>query len=273
MKSRKRFKRTAAYIILSVCGFIMVFPFLWMVATSFKVGSEIYSMSLIPKHFSIANYKKILGASPFLLWFWNSFLVSGITTASVLIFDPLVGYVFSKYHFRGKELIFLLILSTLMIPTEMMIIPWYLSVVKLRLTNTLFSLLFPGLMSAFGIFMMRQFFTGVPTDLLDAGRIDGLSELAIYRKIALPLVKPALSALGIFTFLGCWNSFLWPVIVLNDKSMYTITVGVAQFSSEMLNQWDLIMTSASIATLPVLVIFLIFQKQIIEGIQLTGVKG
>ena len=273
MKARKKTKQIIAYIILSVCGFIMIFPFLWMLATSFKTGAEVYSLSLWPKDFSLANYQKILSSSPFLLWFKNSFVIAGLTTMSVLIFDPLVGYAFAKYRFRGKDQIFLLILSTLMIPTEMMIIPWYLAVVKLRLTNSLISLLFPGLMSAFGIFLMKQFFTGVPDELLDAGRIDGLSELAIYRKVALPLVKPALSALGIFTFLGSWNSFLWPVIVLNDKSMYTITVGVAQFSSEIGNQWDLIMTGASIATLPVLIIFLIFQKQIIEGIQLTGVKG
>ena len=273
MKRRKTIRLALVYIILTVCGFIMVFPFLWMLATSFKVGSEVYSLSLIPKNFSLENYKKILTTSPFLTWFWNSFLVSAITTLSVLIFDPLVGYTFAKYRFRGKNVLFMLILSTLMIPTEMMIIPWYLAVVKLRLTNSMISLLFPGLMSAFGIFLMKQFFTGVPNDLLDAGRIDGLSELAIYRKIALPLVRPALSALGIFTFLGSWNSFLWPVIVLNNKNMYTITVGVAQFSSEILDQWDLIMTGASIATLPVLVIFLIFQKQIIEGVQLTGVKG
>jgi len=273
MKAKQNLRKAIAYIILTVCGFIMVFPFLWMLSTSFKTGTDVYSLNLIPKEFSLANYQKILSSSPFMLWFKNSFIVAGITTLSVLIFDPIVGYAFAKYEFKGKEPIFLLILSTLMIPTEMMIIPWYLAVVKFKLTNNIISLLFPGLMSAFGVFLMRQFFAGVPNELLDAGRIDGLSELAIYRKIALPLVKPALSALGIFTFLGSWNSFLWPVIVLNDKSMYTITVGVAQFSSEMANQWDLIMTGASIATLPVLVIFMIFQKQIIEGIQLTGVKG
>lgn len=273
MKKQRFTKNVIAYLVLSICGFVMVFPFLWMIATSFKVGAEVYSLSLIPKHFSLSNYIRILGTSPFLRWFANSFLVAGITTASVLLVDPLVGYVFAKYKFKGKNQIFLLILSTLMIPTEMMIIPWYLAVVKLHLANSYFSLLFPGLVSAFGIFLMRQFFQGIPDDLLDAGRIDGLSELQIYRRVALPLVKPALSALGIFTFLGNWNSFLWPVIVLSDKGLYTITVGVAQFSSEIANQWDLIMTGSSIATIPVLVIFLIFQKQIIEGIQLTGVKG
>ena len=273
MKSRRIARKAIAYIVLSLFGIIMVFPFLWMIATSFKTGSEVYSISLMPQNFSLKNYTKILSGSPFGMWFANSFLVAGITTLSVLIIDPLVGYAFAKYKFRGKNILFLLILSTLMIPTEMMIIPWYLAIVRLGVTNSYISLLFPGLVTAFGIFLMRQFFLGVPNDLLDAGRIDGLSELQIYRKVALPLVKPALSALGIFTFLGNWNSFLWPVIALNNKNLYTITVGISEFSSEMNSQWELIMTGSAIATVPVLIIFLIFQKQIIEGIQLTGVKG
>ncbi len=273
MKKKKMFSQTVAYIILTICGIIMLFPFLWMFATSFKTGTEVYSLSLIPNEFSLQNYVNILTTSPFIRWFGNSLIVSGITTISVLIFDPLVGYTFAKYNFKYKNLIFLLILSTMMIPTEMMIIPWYISISELGIGSSMVSLLFPGLISAFGIFLLRQFFTGIPTDLLDAGRIDGLSEFQIYTKVALPLVKPALSALGIFTFLGTWNSFLWPVIVLSDENLYTITVGVAQFSSEVANQWDLIMTGASIATIPVLIIFLIFQKQIIEGVQLTGVKG
>ena len=273
MKKRNIIRKTVAYVVLSLFGFVMVFPFLWMIATSFKTGVEIFSLSLIPNPLTLDNYRTIIHGSPFGRWFLNSFIVAGVNTLTVLIVDPLVGYAFAKYRFRGKNFIFLIILSTLMIPTEMMIIPWYLAIVRLKLVNTYLSLLFPGFVSAFGIFLMRQFFQGIPNDLLDAGRIDGLTELQIYRKVALPLVKPALSALGIFTFLGNWNGFLWPVIALNNKELYTITVGIAQFSSEMNTQWDLIMTGASIATLPVMIVFLIFQRQIIEGIQLTGVKG
>lgn len=273
MNKRKISKQVITYALLIVLGMIMIFPFIWMVATSFKTGKEVYSLSLMPSHFSLGNYIEVIKGSEFPRWFLNSFIVAGITTVSVLIVDPLVGYTFAKLKFRGQGVLFMIILSTLMVPTEMLIIPWYLAIIKTGLTNTYVSLLFPGLVTAFGIFLMRQFFSGIPEELLDAARIDGYSEFQIYRKIALPLVKPALSALGIFTFLGSWNAFLWPVIALDNPDKYTLPVGISLFSGEMLNQWDLIMTGATIATLPVLMIFMIFQKQIIEGIQLTGVKG
>ena len=273
MKLKNNMILTALYLSFIVIGVIMVFPFVWMIATSFKTGSDVYSLSLLPKRFTIGNYIKVLGKSDFPRWFMNSFYVAGVTTGSVLIFDPMLGYAFSKYRFRGKEAIFTMILSTMMIPTEMMIIPWYMMVNKLHWNNTYWSMLFPGLCSAFGIFLMRSFFQGVPNDLLDAGRIDGLSEFGVYTRIALPLVTPALSALGIFTFLGNWNSFLWPVIALDSKEKYTIPLALAQFSAENASQWELIMTGATVATVPIIIIFLIFQKQIIEGVQLTGVKG
>lgn len=273
MKKREQIQKLLFYIALCIIGFVMVFPFLWMVATSFKTGTEVYSLSLIPEHFSLNNYIEVIEGSNFPKWFMNSFIVAGVTTLSVLLIDPLVGYTFAKFRFRGKEPLFILILSTLMIPTEMLIIPWFLMVNKMGWNNSYWSLLFPGLVTAFGIFLMRQFFMGIPDDLLDAGRIDGLSEFGVYRKVALPLVKPALSALGIFTFLGSWNAFLWPVVALDDPSRYTLPVGIALFSGEMLNEWDLIMTGATIATIPILIVFIIFQRQIIEGIQLTGVKG
>lgn len=273
MKTKKTVQKAILYLAFIGIGVIMVFPFIWMIATSFKTGSEIYSLDLIPKNPTWKNYIKVLHGSEFPTWFLNSFFIAGITTLSVLVFDPLLGFAFCKYNFRGKNFIFAVLLSTMMIPTEMMIIPWYMMVNKLGWNNTYWSVLFPGLSSAFGIFLMRQFFTGVPNDLLDVGRIDGLSEFGVYTKVALPLVTPALSALGIFTFLGNWNSFLWPVIALDSKSKYTITLGLAQFSAENASKWDLIMTGASVATIPIIIIFLIFQRQIIEGIQLTGVKG
>lgn len=273
MRTQKKIRMALIYFFFILVGAVTVFPFIWMISTSFKTGTDIYSLSLIPKRFTWENYFRVVKGSDFVRWFANSFFVAGVTTLSVLIFDPLLGYAFSKYRFRGKEFIFTMILSTMMIPTEMMIIPWYMMVNKMNWNNTYWSMLFPGLCSAFGIFLMRQFFSGVPNELLDAGRIDGLSEFGVYARVAIPLVTPALSALGIFTFLGNWNAFLWPVIVLDSKEKYTIPLGLAQFSAENASQWELIMTGAAIATIPIIIIFLIFQKKIIEGIQLTGVKG
>lgn len=261
------------YAVLTLGGVIMVFPFVWMLLTSFKTGSDIYSFSLIPKPFVAENYQTVLSKTQFFRWFSNSVLVAVVTTASVLVFDTLAGYTICKLSFPGKNFIFILILSTLMVPTEMLIIPWYLMSNSLKWMNTYWSVMFPGMISAFGIFMMRQFFEGLPNDLLEAARIDGLNELGIYARIAVPLVKPAISALMIFTFLGNWNAFLWPVIIISKPDLYTLPVGISLFSTESGARWDLIMTAATMSTLPVLLVFLVFQRQIIEGIHLSGMKS
>lgn len=266
-------KSIYACILLSIGGVVMVFPFLWMISTSLKNGVDIFNISLIPSKITVQAYVKVFQNTEFLLWFKNSLIISFITIVSVLFFDTLVGYTFAKLQFKGKSFFFILILSTLMIPTEMLIIPWYMMINKLKLFNTYFSLLFPGLASAFGVFLMRQFFDAVPNDLLEAGRIDGLSEFGIFIRTAVPLVKPAIATLGIFTFLGNWNAFLWPVIAVDKPEIYTLPVGLSLFSGEALNQWDLIMAGATIATVPVLIVFFIFQKQIIEGIHMAGLKG
>ncbi len=270
---RKRFGSFWLYVLLSVGGLAMLFPFVWMVLTSFKTGSDIYSFSLIPHPFVSANYATVLGKTNFLRWFANSLFIGTVTTVSVLCFDTLTGYTLCKMSFPGKNLIFVLILSTLMVPTEMLVIPWYLMSSKLGWMNTYWSIMFPGVISAFGIFMIRQFFEGVPNDLIEAARIDGLNEFGIYWRIALPLIKPAISALAIFTFLGNWNAFLWPVIIISDYALYTLPVGLSLFSTDAGSQWELIMTAASMATVPVLIVFMIFQRQIIEGIHLSGMKS
>ncbi|GAA0726458.1 carbohydrate ABC transporter permease [Clostridium malenominatum] len=260
-------------IFLCIGGIAMVFPFLWMFSTSLKSGVDIYNISLIPKRTTLEAYKYVIENTKFLTWFKNSFIIASITTISVLFFDTLVGYAFAKLEFKGKNALFLIILSTLMVPTEMLIIPWYMMVNELGWFNSYWSLLFPGLSSAFGIFLMKQFFEGVPNDLLEAARIDGLSEFGIFWRAAVPLVKPAISALAIFTFLGNWNAFLWPVIAVDSPDIYTLPVGLALFSGEAYNQWNLVMAGATIATIPILIVFFIFQKRIIDGIHLTGLKG
>lgn len=271
-KTQKAMK-AITYVLLLLGGVLMVFPFIWMVLTSFKTGGDIYSFSFIPKPFAWDNYVKVLDRTDFPLWFFNSLAIGLVTTASVLLFDALTGYVLCKMEFPGKKFIFVMILSTMMIPTEMLIIPWYNMTSKLGWMNSYWSIMFPGMITAFGIFMMRQFFGGVPTDLLEAARIDGITELGLFFKVAIPLVLPAISALAIFTFLGNWNAYLWPVIVISKYELYTLPVGLSTFSSDAGSEWGLIMTGATMATIPVLVVFLFFQKQIIEGINLTGMKS
>jgi multiple sugar transport system permease protein len=262
------------YVALSAVGVVMVFPFVWMVATSFKYPADIYTLSLIPTRPTLDNYVTILTRFPFPRWFLNSVLVASATTLSVAFFDSLAGYVLAKLEFPFKSIIFVAILSTLMVPTEMLVIPWYILSVEYGWTDTYWGIMFPGVISAFGVFLMRQFMLSVPNELLDAGRIDGLGEFGLFWRVALPLVRPALAALCILTFLGNWNAFLWPLIVAHDPQMRTLPVGLSQFSyGEAGSRWELIMTGASVATIPVLIVFAIFQRQIIRGIALTGLKG
>lgn len=265
--------KTAIYVLLTLGAVIMIFPFVWMIATSFKTGTDIYNMTLIPRQFSLHSYANVIEKSNFPLWFTNSLLIAVICVASEVFFDSIVGYTFARLRFPGKNVLFIIILSTMMIPTEMLIIPWYISINKIGLYNSYFSLLFPGFMSAFGVFLMKQFCESIPMDLIEAGRVEGMSEFRIFTHCAMPLLKPAISALSIFVFLGNWNAFLWPVIAIDNKAKYTLQVGLSLFSTDSINQWDLIMAGAAIATVPVLIIFMIFQKQIVEGIQMTGLKG
>ena len=254
-------------------GLVMVLPFGYMLATSLKYNNEVYDLALLPKHPTLDNYYRLFQESAFPRWFVNSFVVSSLTTLSVLFFDSLVGYTLAKFDFRGRRLVFIAILSTLMIPTEMLVIPWYVMSKNLGWLNTYWGIMFPGLITGFGVFLMKQFFETVPDALIDAARIDGLSEFRIFWEVALPLVTPALSALAIFTFLGSWTAFLWPLIVTNSASNYTVPVGLASFSGEFATEWHMIMTGAAVATIPTLVVFILLQKYIIRGVVLSGVKG
>jgi multiple sugar transport system permease protein len=264
----------ALYTGLTVLGIVMVYPLVWMIATSFKQPADIYTLSLLPTHPTLDNYVIALTRFPFARWFANSLLVATATTLSVAFFDSLTGYVLAKLEFPFKTIIFVAILCTLMVPTEMLVIPWYILSVDYHWTDTYWGIMFPGVISAFGVFLMRQFMQTVPNELLDAGRIDGLGEFGLFWRVALPLVRPAMAALCILTFLGNWNAFLWPLIVIQDPLLRTLPVGLSQFSyGEAGSRWELIMTGASIATIPVLIGFAIFQRQIIRGVALTGLKG
>jgi multiple sugar transport system permease protein len=269
---RHRLARVALMLILLIGGIGMVFPFVWMVSSSLKLPADIYSLSLIPPKPTLDNYRTVLDETKYIRWFVNSLVIALITTASVAFFASVAGYALAKFKFPGQTAIFILILSTLMVPTEMLVIPWYMMSIELHWTDSYQGIMFPGLISAFGVFLMRQFFTGVPNDLIDAGRLDGFSEFRIFWKIAVPQVKPAIAALCIFTFLGNWNAYIWPLIVTRSEEMRTLPVGIAFFSTESGSAFHLIMAAAALATIPVLLVFLIFQRQIIKGIVLTGLK-
>jgi ABC-type glycerol-3-phosphate transport system permease component len=272
---RLRFEpgRIVAWTCLFLGGVVMVLPFITMLATSLKDNSEVYELSLLPHHPTLDNYAALFAKTAFLRWFASSLLTATATTLSVLFFDSLVGYTLAKFRFRGRGIVFIAILSTLMIPTEMLVIPWYIMAKTMGWLDTYWGIIFPGLMTGFGTFLMRQFFATVPDDLIAAARLDGLNEFQIWWQVALPLVTPALSALAILVFLGNWTAFLWPLIVTSSKSLYTIPVGLAAFSGEFQTEWEMVMTGASVATLPVLLVFILLQKYIISGMMLAGLKG
>lgn len=266
-----------SYLLLTLIGFTMVIPFIWMISTSFKPETEITGRNVFPLEPTVGNYEEVINDTDLPRWYANSIIVAVMSTISVAFFDSLAGYVFAKYQFPGKRPIFIIFLTSLMVPTEMLIIPWFIMSSNPPIggtwVDTYWGIAFPGVITAAGIFLMRQFMQGVPDELLDAARIDGVSEFGLFWRIAVPLSLPAIGALCIFNFLGNWNAFIWPLIATTQSEMFTLPVGIQQFSSEANVPWNLIMTGASLSVIPLLIIVIIFQRYIIEGIALTGLKG
>ncbi len=270
---RRASLQTILYLLVIAGSVVMVFPFVWLFLTSLKPLQEIYSLNWLPYNPTIENYRLILQLYPFGRWFVNSLIVAIITTISMVILCAITGYTFAKLNFPGRPVLLAVILATMFIPTELLVIPWYTMSIRFKWTDTYWGILFPGLIHAFGVFMMRQFFLSIPDDLLDAGRIDGLSEFGIFVRVALPLMKPALGALAIINFVGNWNAFLWPLIVTSKRDLFTLPVGLALFSGEAGVQWNLITAGATLTILPLLAVFLLFQRAIIESITTSGLKG
>jgi len=277
---RRFFKRLTAFNVfthfLVILGAIVMFlPFLCMVLTTLKEPLEIYQLPMrwLPDNiFYFKNYVAVLVERPFTRYILNSFIVAGGCTGVSLFISSLAGYTFAKFEFPAKEKIFFIILGAYMIPFEVLLIPLYLMFNSLGLINTYIGLMGPGLISAFGVFLMRQFIETIPNDYIDAARLDGLSEFGIYLKIILPLAKPALATLGIIKFLWSWTEFLWPLVVVRDVSMKTITLGLSDFASRWYTEYTTSNTACFISIIPMLIVFIIFQKYLIKGMTMTGLK-
>lgn len=262
------------YILLTLGALLMVFPFLWSLLSSFKPANEILTLepTLFPTTWTLDNYSEVLKTGSFGAWYANSLIVAFITTISVLFFSSLAGYSLAKFSYAGKDIIFLAILSTMMIPMEMLVIPWFTMASYFGAVDTYVGIMFPGLISAFGVFMMKQFMEGIPDALIEAARIDGASELKIFYRIILPNVKPAMASLAIFSFIASWDAFLWPLIVTTQDTMKTLPVGLQSFAGAQGIQYHLIIAAANLVIIPVLIIFLVLQRQIIKGIATSGIK-
>lgn len=263
------------YLILSI-GFIAVIaPFVWMILGSFKGEGELRQVppTWWPQSPTLDNYRDLFDKQNFPRYFLNSTLVAVVVTAGNLVFCSMLGYALAKLNFGGKRVVFGLVMGTLMVPGMVTFVPLFVLVANLGMVDSYPGLILPFLVTPFGVFLMRQFIVTLPDDLLDAGRVDGASELRIFRQIILPLCGPALATLGILTFLGSWNSFLWPLVVAQTQTHYTLPVALALFSTGQ-NQvnYGLLLAGATVVVAPVLVVFLIFQRRFIEGIATTGIK-
>ena len=272
---RSRFSRWWLYAILTVAVVVVVAPFVWMVLGSVKSEGELRQSppTWWPQTASWDNYTQLFSRLDFGTYFLNSTIVAVTVTAGNLLFCSMLGYALSMLDFRGKRVIFIMVMTTLMIPGVVTFVPLFVLVANAGLIDTLPGLFLPFLVSPFGVFLMRQFMLGLPRDLLDAGRIDGAGELRIFAQIILPLCGPALATLGILTFLGSWNNFLWPLVVAQSEDKYTLPVALALYSTgQNSTQYGLLLAGATVVLLPILAIFLIFQRRFIEGIATTGIK-
>jgi multiple sugar transport system permease protein len=265
------------HVVLGLGALIMLIPFIWMVSTSFKTIDQVFTFppNWIPNPFIWDNYPRAFTSVPFARWFLNSLQIAVLITIGQLFTCSLAGFTFARMRFPGRDPLFLVYLGTMMIPAHVTIIPIFVTMNWLKLVDTPWSLILPGLTSAWGTFLFRQYFLTLPSELEDAAKIDGCGFFRIYRQISLPLAKPVLATLAVFTFMSSWNDFLGPLIFLQSKDQKTLTIGLLQFRAEFqgLANWPVMMAGIVISTLPILIAFVIGQKYFVRGLALTGIKG
>jgi multiple sugar transport system permease protein len=274
-------KKAFLYAALIITSLVMLGPFYWSVATSFKPPGDIFASppKWIPSPFTFQNYRDVFSLLPFPRYFFNSVIVTGSIVGLNIVFDTMAAYAFAKLKFPGRNFLFFFLLLTLMVPFQVNLIPLYRIMVGLHKlnvhlgANTYSGIILPGAIQVFGIFLMRQFLQSIPDEVLESARVDGASELKILRSIVLPLAAPGMATLAIFTFLGAWNDFLWPLIVINSDSLRTLPVGLALLQQKNTINWGDTMAGTALAAGPMIVIFLLLQRRFIEGLTAGAVKG
>jgi ABC-type glycerol-3-phosphate transport system permease component len=262
------------HLILLFIVFISVMPFVWMFFGSFKSYVELTANeSLLPKQWTLASYEAILYRSNFVAGLRNSVITAFLVTGATLLTSAAAGYVFAKYTFWGKEMLFVCLLSTLMVPFAVVMIPLYVTVADFGLINKLGGIIVTGIFSTFGIFMLRQFMEGIPSDLLDAGRIDGATEWWLFARVIVPLSTSPLAALAVFTFLGNWDSYLWPLVVLSSPNTQTLPLVLAGLRNLYWDRYDIYMAGSMLTVAPVMLLYAAAQQHFIRGVTMTGLKA
>jgi multiple sugar transport system permease protein len=279
MGSQRKFAIAKQIVILIVMGLgavVMIIPFVWMLGTSLSRNANVAMPrvpQLIPSDLSLFNYKVAVTNLPILKYYVNSIIVTGATTVGYVFLSALTGYVFAKGRFPGKTFFFLLLLTSFMLPFEIKVIPLYLLMKSLHLSDSLLSLILPFLAGGFGMFLMRQYISTIPDDLIDAARVDGANEFIIFWNVVLPLCGPALAALAVITTLGRWNDVFWPLLIISDRNLYTVTLGLALASRSQGIYTGVALANAALTTIPIIILYVFLQRYIIKGILMGAVKG
>jgi len=273
----RRIIKIVSYSLLVGFALLQFIPFIWALSASFKNGAEIQTSLSFPPRFipnspTFQNYIDIFTIVPFGTWYLNSFIVAVITTLLTLFFSSTSGYAFARIPFPGRDIIFWAIIGTMAIPGVITIVPIYILLKSLGLTDTMQGLIIPFMVTSFGIFLMRQFFTSIPAELEEAARVDGAGRIRTFVQIVLPLARPALSALTIFTFMGRWNDFLMPLIIIGKSELFTLPLGMSTFRGQYKTDWNLLMSGSILVMIPIVILYIAFQRFFIQGISTTGMK-
>lgn len=262
--------------LLLVGGFVMIFPIFWLFSTSFRPAPELMTIppNLLPVRWTLANYVTVFKQAPIILYFRNSLVFASVSTVSILLTSSAAGYIFAKFSFPGNNFLFMLVLATAIVPFEIYMVPLFLQINALHLVNTPMGMLAPFLVLSYGIFFMRQnTIASVPDELLDAARIDGMTEYGIMLRMVPRLLLPALNGLAILAFIQAWTAFIWPLLVLNDQKYFPMELGLSQFSNKFSVDFGVTSAAAVVAMMPTLITFVLLRRQIVDGITITGLKG
>jgi len=262
------------WLLLVAGAAVMVFPLYWMFATAVRPKKEIFGggFDLVPSTFVWSNFSEAWNKLPWDQFYINSIAIAAIAVPITVFINLLAGYTFAKYEFPGRNVLFLLMISTLMIPIQVIMVPEFLIVSKLGWVNTWWGVLIPRAAEAFGLFMVRQFMVSIPDELIEAARLDGAGEFAIFRKVVLPLSWPVIAVLSIFTFMWRWNDFAWPLVVLQEQSAYTVPLGLNLMKGQYYTDWTGLMSMSLLSIIPIMLVFVFFQRYFIQGIASTGLK-
>lgn len=274
MHMNNKVKNILGYVVLLSFSLIFVLPIIWIFISSLKTSNEIFSWppTILPNEVTFSNYITAFSKGNFVTYFKNSIFVAVAATALTLLINSMAGYALAKFDFKGNKVIFFLFIATLMIPLQVIMVPIFIVLRNLGLYNSLWGIIIPPAATPTGVFLVRQYMTTIPDEVLESARIDGASEWRIFSMIILPLSKPVLTALTIFSFMWRWNDFLWPFVVLSTESKYTIQVAIANFVGQFSVDWNSLLAMNIVAMIPVLLVFLFFQRYFVKGIAMSGMK-